>query len=166
MPVAAPLVDGVGLDAHELAFHPRNPRRVFLAAGFGASVSGDAGATWTKVNAGLDRRYGFCLAPDPADTESAYIAAAPLRSAHTANARACVFRLADGVWQKAQGGLPTELEQLPYAIATSPLEPSSVYVGLGGGAVWQSHDRGRTWTLLPIELPGLRRLVVVPSPRA
>ena len=26
---------GVALDAHELAFHPRDPRRIFLAAGFG-----------------------------------------------------------------------------------------------------------------------------------
>ena len=151
---------GVALDAHEVAFHPRDARRVFLASGFGASVSADSGATWSKVKAGLDRRYGFSLAPDPSDPRAAFLAAAPLRDAHTANARACVYRLADGAWQKLGGGLPDELEQLPYAIATSVSQPESVYIGLGDGTIWHSGDSGRSWSMLGLTLPGLRRLLV------
>lgn len=150
---------GVALDAHELAFHPGDPARVFLAAGFGASTSGDRGATWSKVRVGLDGRYGFCLAPAN-DVGSAYLAAAPMRRAHTSDARAQVYRLAGGAWEKCGGGLPSEFRQLPYAIATSPYEPDSVYVGLGNGVIWHSHDRGATWRALPVELDGLRRLAI------
>ena len=152
---------GVAPDAHEVAFHPRDARRVFLASGFGASISADSGATWIRVRDGLDRRYGFCLAPDPRDPSSALLAAAPLRDAHSSNARACIFRLAHGAWQKLHGGLPAELEQLPYAIATSPSGPKFVYVGLGDGTIWYSSDSGVTWATFSLVLPGLRRLVVI-----
>ena len=152
---------GVALDAHEVAFHPHDSRRVFLASGLGASISGDSGATWSKVNDGLDRRYGFCVAPDPGDPRSAFLAAAPVRSAHTANARACIYRLAGDAWQKLGGGLPVELPQLPYAIATAVTEPESVYAGLGDGTIWHSGDSGRSWAKLTLAVPGLRRLVLL-----
>jgi len=152
---------GVALDAHELAFHPGDPERVFLAAGLGASVSLDSGATWTKMNAGLDRRYGFCVAPDPRDPESAFLGAAPLRTAHTANARACLFKLVHGRWEKVGHGLPEQFDRLPTTIATSPLEPESVYVGLSDGTIWHSSEGGGTWNVLAVRLPGLRRLVLI-----
>ena len=122
-------------------------------------MSADSGATWTKVDAELDRRYGFCLAPDPDDPESAFLGAAPLRSAHTANARACVFKLVSGRWEKLDQGLPVEFEHLPYAIATSPLEPESVYVGLGDGTIWYSTERG-SGGASALKLAGLRRLAL------
>ena len=156
---------GVAFDAHEVAFHPRDAERVFLAAGFGPSTSADSGVTWTKTPGGLDRRYCSCLALDPGDPESPFVAAAPMRHAHTANARACIFRLVDGGWEKLGGGLPAELEQLPYAMATSVSEPGSVYVGLGNGTIWHSGDLGRTWALLEAALPGLRRLVITEPSR-
>jgi photosystem II stability/assembly factor-like uncharacterized protein len=155
---------GVAADAHELAFHPRDGRHVYLAAGFGASLSTDGGATWAKLRSGLDRRYGFCLVPDPDDPGSAYLGAAPMRTAHTSNARACLFKLGGGSWTKLQGGLPRELAQLPYAIATSPLEPQTVYAGLGDGMIWHSQDRGGAWTVLPVDLAGVRRLAITAEP--
>jgi hypothetical protein len=151
---------GVAADAHELAFHPGDGRHAYLAAGFGTSVSEDGGATWRRVHAGLDRRYGFCLAPDPEEPGRAFLGAAPMRTAHTSNARACVFKLAGGSWTKLRGGLPGELEQLPYALATSPLEPRTVFTGLGDGTIWRSGDSGDTWDVLPVRLEGLRRLVI------
>jgi hypothetical protein len=98
----------------------------------------------------LDEVDVRCLAVDPS---------VPSR-AHTANARACIFKLEDATWRKLAGGLSPELEQLPYALATSPLEPASVYMGLGDGTIWHSGDRGATWASLPVALDGLRRLVV------
>jgi photosystem II stability/assembly factor-like uncharacterized protein len=151
---------GVAFDAHELAFHPRAPQRVLLAAGFGASISNDAGATWTKQTAGLDRRYGFCLAPDPADADGAYMAVAPMRTAHTANARATVGKLDGGGWRSVGGGFPEELSQLPYAIAADPA--GDVYAGLGDGTLWHSGDGGLTWSVLSRQLDAVRRLAVVP----
>jgi hypothetical protein len=147
---------GVAWDAHELAFSPLAPERVYLASGFGASVSDDSGAAWRKVGAGLDRRYGFCLAPDPLSPSSAYLAAAPMRTAHSANARACVFKLIDGEWRKLGGGLPDELASLPYAIAA---RDADVVAGLGDGTIWRSADAGGTWAQLEVRLDGVRRLV-------
>lgn len=151
---------GVAADAHELAFDPRDGRHAYLAAGFGASISSDSGATWRRIRAGLDRRYGFCLAPAPGRSGSVLLGAALMRSAHTSNARACLYRLDGDAWTKLAGGLPNELEQLPYALVTSTLEPRAVFAGLGDGKIWRSRDAGETWALLPVELDGLRRLAI------
>ena len=156
---SARLGRGVAFDAHRWPSSPsiRNACSSRPAWGFG---SADAGATWTKTNGGLDRRYGFCLAPDPTDPDSAYLGAAPMRSAHTNNARACVYRFARGTWEKVQGGLPLEFDRLPYAIATSLHEPECVYVGIGDGTIWRSEDRGVSWNALAARLSGVRRLVL------
>jgi photosystem II stability/assembly factor-like uncharacterized protein len=146
---------GIPMDAHELTLDARG--RMLLAAGFGAAVSDDDGATWSRLTAGLDRRYGFCIAPGFAEPGSAFIAAAPMRSAHTPNARACIFRLRESSWEK----LTDELEQLPYGLATSAAHPGHVYAGLGDGTILHSRDDGQSWHAHPVRVPGLRRLRLI-----
>lgn len=148
---------GIPLDAHELRVDAGG--RMLLAAGFGTASSDDDGATWTRLVAGLDRRYAFCIAPGFAAPRTAFVAAAPLRTAHTSNARACIFRLSGDRWHRLSGGLPGELEQLPYGLATSAARPGEVYAGLGDGTIWHSDDDGASWRLHPVRLNGLRRLL-------
>jgi hypothetical protein len=74
---------GVSIDCHDLTFHPADGDRVYEGAGLGASTSSDAGRTWTRAAAGLDRRYVMSLAVDPADPNRWYVGA-PLCSRRTA----------------------------------------------------------------------------------
>ena len=145
---------GIPFDAHELAADARG--RLLLAAGGGAAISTDSGASWTRLKDGLDRRYAFCVAPDYAVPDSAYLAAAPMFSAHSANSRACIFRLDGQRWRMVH----PELAELPNALATSPAQPGVVYAGLRDGTILHSPDRGDSWEVMPLKLNGVRRLAL------
>ena len=110
---------GVCLDCHDLAFHPRRGEHVYEGAGLGASWSRDGGRTWSRATAGLDRRYILSIAADPSDPELWYAGAAPMRAAHTANSRACLFRWTGTRWEKLAGGLPDELEHSTHRASQS-----------------------------------------------
>ena len=99
---------GAGRDCHMLATHATDGRWIYEAGGGGPAQSSDAGLTWTKRRAGLDRRYAYACCADPADPELWYLAASPgPGTAYSwANARANIFRFANGAWEKLRGGLP------------------------------------------------------------
>ena len=150
---------GTALDAHALALHPVDADRAYEGAGLGAAASVDGGRTWKRATAGLTPRYVMTVAVDPVDPDLWYAGAAPARTAHTGNSRACILRREGATWTRLAGGLPFELEHLPHALVCPA--PNVVYAGLRDGAVWRSLDRGDSWSRLPVALPGLRALLVV-----
>ncbi len=146
---------GVAADCHALAFHPRDGAWAYEAAGFGTSFSCDGGASWTRWTAGLDGRYSMTIAVDPRDPERWYIATAPMRRAHTADARAALYRGRVGQeWERVLAGL----DHLPRALVATG---DSLYAGLGNGDVLHSSDDGLSWEPLPASFDGLRALVVL-----
>ena len=154
---------GTALDAHALAFHAVDGDRAYEGAGLGVATSSDGGRTWTRANAGLAARYVMTIAVDPADPDLWYAGAARMRTAHTANSHACILRRHGATWTLLTGGLPSELEHLPHALVCPA--PNVVYAGLRDGAVWRSLNRGGSWSRLPVDLHGLRALLVVDDGR-
>ena len=55
------------------AAHPRQPERIFMQFHGGVYRSDDAGESWTDIAPGLPSDFGFPLAIDPADPDSAYV---------------------------------------------------------------------------------------------
>lgn len=143
---------GIALDCHGLAL---SGDHAYEGAGLGPAWSSDGGRTWKRERTGLDRRYVMALTIDPVDPECWYVAAAPLRTAHTSNSRACVFRWTGERWRK----LSDELEHLPNVLA-SPAA-NRIYAGLRDGTAILSADRGETWTVHPHRFDRLRSLVVL-----
>ena len=142
-------------DAHEMATHPLVPDRVYEAAGDGIARSEDAGASWTHVEAGLDRGYAWATAVDRDDPDLWYRGQhRPVRrprqgrrrGARDAHARR---RL---VADRPLGDTP-ELRRMPYALVTLPGRPGLVVAGLRGGLLMASEDAGERWTRLDLELP-------------
>ena len=151
-------------DPHSLAFHPADGAWVYEGGDGGGALSRDAGQTWTRVRAGLDRRYGWAVAADPARPEIWYLSAAPgpVHAHRGHDAGAGIYRSRDGgAWERLGGGLPQPLDTLPYALVTPPAAPGHLYAGLGGGEIWHSPDHGDTWTWLPLTLPGIHHGFVV-----
>jgi hypothetical protein len=149
-----------------LISHPTDGDRVYEAGGTGAGAafSRDAGRTWKQHRAGLDRRYGWACAADPARPEVWYVSASPGPwKAHSENnAQAAIFRSTGEGWRKLAGGLPQPLDHMPYALLTDPKAPGHVYAGLRNGEVWHSGDHGDGWRRLPFSLKAIdRRLILL-----
>jgi photosystem II stability/assembly factor-like uncharacterized protein len=151
-------------DCHTLTFHHTEGRWAYEGGGGGAAFSRDGGATWSQPRQGLDRRYGWAVAADPADPDVWYFSASPgPGKAHGGtDAQAYIFRSrGGGPWEKLGGGLAQPLDAMPYALLTDPRAPGHVYAGLRNGQVWHSADHGDDWARLPVDLGSVRSLVIL-----
>ena len=77
----------VGLCVHRLHRAPTRPERMFMQFHGGVYRSDDAGASWADIADGLPSDFGFPLAIDPADPDSAYVIPLTLRTYWSADAR-------------------------------------------------------------------------------
>ncbi len=162
---------GAVRDCHSLAAHASQGQWMYEAGGTGAAFSRDSGRTWHQPRAGLDRRYCWACAADPARPEVWYVSASSLftwaspgpPAAHVdGHANAYIFRSAGGApWLKLGGGLPQPLTHMAYALLTDPAAPGHLYAGLSNGDLWHSTDHGDTWTQLPFNLKGIHRTLVM-----
>ncbi len=160
-------------DCHSLAFHATNGDWVYEGGGTGAGAaySRDGGVTWRQPKEGLDRRYGWACAADPARPEIWYVSASPnfaswtqpIPAAHVdGKANAYIFRSVGGAaWQKLSGGLPQPLDYMAYALITDPNAPGHLYAGLSNGDVWHSADHGDTWKQSPFNMKGIHRALIM-----
>jgi photosystem II stability/assembly factor-like uncharacterized protein len=155
---------GAQPDVHALAWHPTAPGRAYEAGGGGAAWSRDGGKSWVPADEGRDRHYTWALAVEPDDADCWFVSASPGPfNAHRAGeAQAYVYRWrGEGPWQAVDGGLPQPLPAMPYALAVAD---GRLFAGLSDGRVYESADRGDSWT--PLELRGepLTRIVALAVP--
>jgi photosystem II stability/assembly factor-like uncharacterized protein len=148
------------LCVHRIHRAPKRPERMFMQFHGGVYRSDDAGESWIDVGAGLPSDFGFPIAIDPADPDSAYVI--PLTSDEdrvTPEGRVSVYETRDaGTTWTAQGeGLPPEdayltvlRQALDSAGEGSRLE---LYFGATSGDVFGSADAGATWFSVAGHLP-------------
>src|SRR6266566_1917521 len=130
---------GAQPDVHSLAWHPRTRGRAYEAGGGGAAFSTDAGETWQPADEGRDRHYTWSVTVDPDDPQ------------------ARIYRQSDGErWQPLTGGLPEPLPAMPYALLATD---GRLFAGLADGQLWESHDRGDSWTAMRVQGGALDALV-------
>ena len=92
-------------DSHTLAAPAAEPGLVYAAAGDGFARSRTGGESWEQPQAGLEQRYCWGLAVDPADPERVLVSAAANATAAHRLERADTgcYRLEDGEWTKLEG---------------------------------------------------------------
>ena len=126
----------------------------------GVYRSDDAGASWTAIGDGLPSDFGFPLAVDPADPDSAYVI--PLTAdvdRVTPDGRVRVFETRDAgaSWTPRGEGLPSEhayLTVLRQAFdRTGEGAALELYFGATSGEVFGSGDAGRNWFTAAAHLP-------------
>jgi photosystem II stability/assembly factor-like uncharacterized protein len=145
---------------HSLCRSRQRPERLFLQFHGGVYRSDDGGETWIEVGQELPSDFGFPLAVDPADADSAYVI--PLGADTdrvTPDGRMRVFETRDGgdSWTPRGNGLPQEdayLTILRQAFdshrAGTELE---LYFGATSGELFASGDAGANWSTAALRLP-------------
>lgn len=150
----------LALCVHHVERAPGRPERLFLQFHGGVYRSDDAGRSWTEIGRPLPSDFGFPLAVDPADPDSAFVI--PLvadmnRVTPDGKVRVYETRDAGETWQPRGEGLPSAdayLTVLRLALSRhgegSALE---LYFGSTTGELFGSGDAGASWTTLADLLP-------------
>jgi photosystem II stability/assembly factor-like uncharacterized protein len=139
---------GAQPDVHSLAWHPRARGRAYEAGGGGAAFSTDAGETWQPDDEGRDRHYTWSVTVDPDDPDQWYVSAStgPYAAHGRGDPQARIYRRRVGEsWQPLTGGLPDPLPAMPYALLAID---GRLFAGLANGQLWESRDRGDSWTAM------------------
>jgi hypothetical protein len=152
--------DEVALCVHRLQRSAKRPERIFMQFHGGVYRSDDAGETWNDIAAGLPSDFGFPLAVDPADPDSAYVI--PLvadidRVTPDGRVRVYETRDAGASWTPRGDGLPPEHAYLTVLRGAMDQvgEGASLelYFGATSGAVFGSGDAGASWFDVAAHLP-------------
>jgi photosystem II stability/assembly factor-like uncharacterized protein len=148
------------LCVHHLERAPQRPERLFIQFHGGVYRSDDGGETWLEIGAGLPSDFGFPLAVDPADPDSAYVI--PLQADTdrvTPEGRVRVFETRDAgaTWRARGEGLPQAdayLTVLRQAFSRSGEGPAlELYFGATSGEVFGSKDAGASWFTVASRMP-------------
>jgi len=169
--VAAYLPEEARTESDSLCVHhveraPGRPERLFMQFHGGVYRSDDAGESWTSIADGLPSDFGFPLAVDPADPDSAFLI--PLKADTdrvTPEGRVLVWETRDAgaSWTARGEGLPqgdaylTILRQaFTRAREGAALE---LYFGTTTGEIFGSGDAGASWSTVAERLPPVYSLV-------
>jgi photosystem II stability/assembly factor-like uncharacterized protein len=152
--------DSTSLCVHRIHRARTRPERMFMQFHGGVYRSDDAGESWLDVGTGLPSDFGFPLAVDPADPDSAYViplAADTDRVTPEGRVRVYETRDAGGTWAPRGDGLPgphAYLTVLREAFDQAGEGPGlELYFGATSGDVFGSADAGATWFTVASRLP-------------
>lgn len=147
---------------HDVRRAPRAPERLFMQFHDGVYRSDDGGSTWNDVGTGtsLPSDFGFPIAVDPADPDSAYVIpliGAEDRTTPGGAVRVWETRDAGATWSARSDGLPERdayLTVLREAFDTAGEGPGlELYFGATSGEVFGSRDAGTSWAQVADHLP-------------
>jgi photosystem II stability/assembly factor-like uncharacterized protein len=148
------------LCVHHLERAPARPERLFMQFHGGVYRSDDGGHSWQDIAPGLPSDFGFPLAVDPADPDSAFVI--PLQGDYdrvTPEGRVRVYETRDAgsSWNSLGDGLPQEeafLTILRQAFDRKGEGPSlELYFGTTTGEVFGSTEAGANWFTAATHLP-------------
>ncbi len=152
--------EAIALCVHRMERAARRPERLFIQFHGGVYRSDDAGQSWTAIGDGLPSDFGFPLALDPSDPDSAYVI--PLRGDFDrvmpdGSVRVYETRDAGESWTPRGEGLPDHeayLTVLRRAFdRTGEGRDLQLYFGATSGDVFGSGDAGGSWFTAATRLP-------------
>jgi hypothetical protein len=151
------------LCVHHIERSPTRPERLFMQFHGGVYRSDDAGESWCDIGAGLVSDFGFPLAVDPADADSAYVI--PLTADTdrvTPGGRMRVYETRDGgaTWAGRGDGLPQDHAYLTVlrlafdrVAGRGDGDGLELYFGTTTGEVYGTPDAGASWFSVGSHLP-------------
>lgn len=149
----------LGQCVHKLVSDAGDSNKLYQQNHCGMYRSDDGAENWMDIGTELPTQFGFPIAAHPAKPGMIWIA--PQESDMNRvmiDGKACVYKSSDGgeSWQEKRSGLPQEnawVSVLRGAMCTDNANPSGVYFGTTGGALFGSSDEGENWKLISGFLP-------------
>lgn len=149
-------VAGGPYDTHTLIADPRDGKHLFSAAGDGCFESGDGGASWEPLMAGLQQTYCWSIAVHPSSPETLLLTASEFAaSAHNPHApQSFVYRrVGHEAWHLAMDGL-SMLPQVRIPVIVAGQREADTFYLATESRVYRSIDGGISWSGLPIDWEG------------
>jgi photosystem II stability/assembly factor-like uncharacterized protein len=146
--------DASEVDIHRLVLHPKQPRRIIAATGWGMIRSDDAGASWRRSERlpGID--YPIPLVAHPDDADLLFVAGGegwPPNWYQLGRSRAKIARSRDGgrTWQRLLGGLPDGQRPTFGGLALEAWDGGfAVLAADTDGQIYESADGGERWSVV------------------
>ena len=147
------------VDIHRLVLHPKRPRRLIAATGWGIVASDDGGASWHKGARlpGID--YPIPLVAHPDDPDLLFVGGGegwPPNWYQIGRSRAKIARSRDGglTWQRLLGGLPDGQRPTFGGLALEAWDGGfAVFAADTDGQIYQSDDGGERWSVVAEAAP-------------
>jgi photosystem II stability/assembly factor-like uncharacterized protein len=142
------------VDIHRLVLHPKRPRRIIAATGWGMIASDDGGASWRRGERlpGID--YPIPLLAHPDDPDLLFVAGGegwPPNWYEIGRSRAKIARSRDGgrTWQRLLGGLPDGQRPTFGGLALDAWDGGfAVFAADTDGQIYESEDGGERWSVV------------------
>lgn len=145
-------------DAHRVVRCRAQPERLWCQHHNGVFRSDDGGRTWTSISTVDPSVFGFAVAVDPNDGDTAWLVPA-VRDVQRVpvDGKVCVARTRDAgrTWQTLRDGLPQEhAYDIAYRHALD-VDASGKRLAFGSttGSLWVSENGGDAWTAISSHLP-------------
>src|SRR5712692_777444 len=128
----------MALSVNSMVTYPQKPGTVYAGTTKGLFKTGDAGASWTRIEKGLADTYISVLLIDPSNPSVLYV-----------GTRKGVYKTTDGgqTWAAANAGLTTLNIR---SMALSSMDPQTVYAGTNGSGLFRSIDGATVWKHVPL----------------
>lgn len=170
------------VDIHMVKSLPGSFERYFVSSARGFFTSDDPAEGWARAENGFTRDYFhdfIFLEPIHSGEQPTMIACTADKSPGSwdrpERARGALFRSEDAAqsWQRVGSGIPDEMQPMAWSLAAHPVDPDTVFAGLGitsrgsveqrwgqgtPGSIMMTRDRGDSWEQLPINIPADRVL--------
>ena len=145
-------------DAHRLVRSAADPQRLWCQHHNGVFRSDDGGRRWQVIDNVPPAVFGFAVAVDPRDGDTAWLVpAAKDQTRVPVDGRVVVSRTRDGgkTWQMLTDGLPQEHAYDITLRHALDVDGSGQRLAFGSttGSLWVSEDAGDRWTCLSTHLP-------------
>ena len=147
------------LEINSIAVHPEDPSRVFIGTNnYGVMVSNDGGKNFTQTNDNFTSRMTYSITPDIERASRVYV----ITQNTVAGGGYFFYSDSDGsTWQQAKG---LDINRIrPYTVLQDKVNPDTLYLGTNIG-IYQSLDRGVSWTLLAAPKPPVRKTTARKAP--
>lgn len=145
-------------DPHRIVQCPSSPNRMWCQHHNGVFRSDDGGRTWTSITNVKPSVFGFAVAVDPNDGDTAWLIPAVKDETRVpVDGKVVVARTRDAgaTWQVLDRGLPSEHA---YDIAfrhAFDVDASGKRLAFGSstGSLWTTEDAGDSWSTVSAHLP-------------